>query len=260
MPSTVARAELWAGARAVAPMLVGVIPFGLVAGATPTTSGLGGDVAIGLSTIVFAGASQLAAADALADGSSALVAVVAACTINLRLLLYSASLAPHLAEVPLRRRLLIGYLLTDQAYAVAITRWQAEEDAAATGGPPPSGLDRKVPYYLGAAVTLWINWQICTIVGVLIGAAVPDSLPLDFAVPLVFLVLLVPAITSRPAAVAAITGGLVALFTAEAGAGHLSLLLGALAGIAAGAFTDAVLERRAAPDLTPLPPDPGAAP
>ncbi len=260
MPQTVARAEVWAGAKAVAPMLVGVIPFGLVAGATPATTGLGGDAAIGLSTIVFAGASQLAAADALADGSAALVAVIAACTINLRLLLYSASLAPHLAELSLGRRLIVGYLLTDQAYAISITRWQAEADAAAAGGPPAPGLERKVPYYLGGAVLLWVNWQICTIVGVLVGSALPESLPLDFAVPLVFLVLLVPAITTRPAAVAAITGGLVALLSEEAGAGHLAVLLGALAGIAAGAFADAALERRAAADETPLPPDPGPAP
>jgi predicted branched-subunit amino acid permease len=260
MPASVARTELWAGARAVAPMLVGVIPFGLVAGATPATTGLGGDAAIGLSTIVFAGASQLAAADALADGSSALVAVIAACTINLRLLLYSASLAPHLADLSLRRRLFVGYLLTDQAYAISITRWQAEADDAAAGGPPAAGLERKVPYYLGGALLLWVNWQLCTIVGVLVGSAVPDSLPLDFAVPLVFLVLLVPAITTRPAAVAAITGGLVALFAQEAGAGHVAVLLGALAGIAAGATADAALERRAATDETPLPPDPGPAP
>jgi predicted branched-subunit amino acid permease len=260
MPATQARAELLAGARSVAPMLVGVIPFGLVAGATPATTGLGGGVSIGLSTIVFAGASQLAAADALADGGSALVAVIAACTINLRLLLYSASLAPHLAEVPLRRRLLIGYLLTDQAYAVSITRWTAEADVEAAGGPQAPGLAQKVPFYFGAAVLLWANWQICTIVGVLIGAAVPDSLPLDFAVPLVFLVLLVPAITSRPAAVAAVVGGVVALTAGEAGAGHLGVLFGALAGIAAGAFAEAAVEHQAARDDTPLPPDPGYAP
>ena len=71
VPASTARAELAAGARAVAPMLIGVIPFGLVAGATPVATGLGGGVSIGLSTIVFAGASQLAAADALADGASA---------------------------------------------------------------------------------------------------------------------------------------------------------------------------------------------
>lgn len=260
MPSTVARAELLAGAKAVAPMLVGVIPFGLVAGATPATTGLGGGTSIGLSTIVFAGASQLAAADALADGGSALVAVVAACTINLRLLLYSASLAPHLAAVTLRRRLLIGYLLTDQAYAVSITRWTKEADDEAAGGPPAPGLDHKLPYYFGAGFLLWANWQVCTIIGILVGSALPDSLPLDFAVPLVFLVLLVPAITSRPAAVAAIVGGLAALTAGEAGAGHLAVLVGALAGIAAGAVAEAALEHQAARDDTPLPPDPGLAP
>ena len=258
MSSSVARAELAAGARAVAPMLVGVIPFGLVAGATPATTGLGGGTSIGLSTIVFAGASQLAAADVLADGGSALVAVVAACTINLRMLLYSASLAPHLTHVPLRRRLFMAYLLTDQAYAVSITRWSSEpvsDDDGGTGDP-----SRRVPYYLGAALTLWVSWQVCTVVGVLIGAAVPSSLPLDFAVPLVFLVLLVPAITSRPATVAAAIGGGTAVLSAEAGAGHLAVLVGALAGIGAGALAEARLERRAARDDTPMRPDPGLAP
>ena len=260
VPTSTARAELAAGARAVAPMLIGVIPFGLVAGATPVAAGLGGGVSVGLSTIVFAGASQLAAADALADGASAAVAVVAACTINLRLMLYSASLAPHLAEVTLKRRLLIGYLLTDQAYAVSIVRWTKEADDAAAGGPPVPGLDHKLPYYFGAAVTLWANWQVCTIIGVLVGSALPESLPLDFAIPLVFLVLLVPAITSRPAAVAAIVGGGVALLAAEAGASHLSVLFGALVGIVAGAATEALLERQPPVDDTPLAPDPGLAP
>ena len=260
MPTPTARAELLAGAKAVAPMLVGVIPFGLVAGATPATNGLGGAAAIGLSTIVFAGASQLAAAEALADGGAALVAVIAACTINLRLLLYSASIAPHLAQVPMRRRLLIGYLLTDQAYAVSITRWTQEADDEAAGGPPAPGLDHKVPYYLGAALLLWANWQVCTIIGILIGSAVPDSLPLDFAVPLVFLVLLVPAISSKPAAVAALFGGLVALLADEAGAGHLGVLFGALAGIAAGAVAEAAMDHWGPRDETPLPPEPGVVP
>jgi len=258
MPSPI-RAEVVAGAKAVAPMLVAVIPFGLVAGATPATTGLGGGVSIGLSTIVFAGASQLAAADVLADGGSALVAVIAACTINLRMLLYSASLAPHLATESLRRRLGMAYLLTDQAYAVSISRWTQEEDDAAAGGPEPDRT-RHVPYYLGAALTLWANWQVCTILGILIGSAVPDSLPLDFAVPLCFLVLLVPTITTRPAAVAGLVGGLAAVLAAEAGAGHLSVIAGAVSGITAGTFAELVAERRTARDDTPLPPDPGPVP
>jgi predicted branched-subunit amino acid permease len=235
-------------------MLVGVIPFGLVAGATPATTGLGGGISIGLSTIVFAGASQLAAADVLADGGSALVAIVAACTINLRMLLYSASLAPHLAREPLRRRMFMAYLLTDQAYTVSILRWTGEEAAAGEGGPAVDHA-RRVPYYLGAGLLLWVNWQICTIVGVLVGSAVPEDIPLDFAVPLVFLVLLIPTISTRPAAVAAMVGGLAAVIGAEAGAGHLSVIVGALSGIAAGTLAELAQERRARDD-TPLPPGP----
>lgn len=229
--------DLRAGARAVAPMLVGVVPFGLVAGAGPVTDGLGAGAAVGFSTIVFAGASQLAAIDVLSDGGGALVAALAAWTINLRMVLYAASLAPHLAHEPLRTRLGVAYLLTDQAYVVSISRW--------TGADDPR---RRVPYYLGAGLCLWASWQAATVAGTLIGSSVPEDVPLEFAVPLVFLVLLIPAINSRPAAVAATVGGAGAVVAAEAGAGSLSLTVGALAGIVAGTVADV---------LRPAPPPSG---
>jgi predicted branched-subunit amino acid permease len=224
--------DVRAGALDISPMLFGVVPFGLVAGATPVSEGLGTAVAMGFATIVFAGASQLAAIDVLADGGSALVAVVAACTINLRMLLYSASLAPFLAKEPLPRRLGVAYFLTDQAYATSITRWSGEDEP-----------QRRVPYYLGGAVLLWGSWQLSVLTGALLSDAVPESLPLDFAIPLVFLVLLVPTLVSRPAVVAAAVGGLAAVVASELGADELSILVGALAGIAAGAFTEARVAR-----------------
>ena len=211
-------------------MLVGVIPFGLVAGATPASHKLGVGAAVGFSTIVFAGASQLAAMEVLIKGGSAAVAIAAACTINLRMLLYSASLAPFLAEQPLRRRLLVAYLLTDQAYAVSITRWAAAE--------PDADPHDRIAYYLGAGLLLWVVWQLATIAGALAGAALPKDLPLDFAIPLVFLVLLVPAVTTRPAVMAALAGGTAAVLGAEWGAGNLSILVGAVVGIAAGALAE----------------------
>lgn len=220
MPVTEAKA----GARAVAPMLVGVVPFGLVFGATTVGHGHSVGEAIGLSVFVFAGASQLAAVQSLAAGGSALVAAVAAWTINLRMLLYSASLAPHLAKERLSRRLFAAYLLTDQAYAVSITRWSREETDPST----------RLPYYLGAALTMWTGWQLATIAGALAGNSIPDDVPLDFAIPLVFLVLLVPVITTVPAAVAAAFGGGAAVLAAELGASSLSILVGAFVGIAAG--------------------------
>lgn len=227
--------ELRAGAVAVAPMLVGIIPFGLIAGATPVAGGLGGAAAVGFSTIVFAGASQLAAVDVLAHGGSVVVAVVAACTINLRMLLYSASIAPHLADEPLPRRLGAAYLLTDQAYAVSITRWSSDTESG-----------QRLPFFLGAGLLLWASWQVSTVVGVLVGSAVPADVPLDFAVPLVFLVLLVPTLTSRPALIAATVGGSAAVVAAEAGAGPLYIIVGALSGIAAGAVAE-VLDDRSPP-------------
>jgi predicted branched-subunit amino acid permease len=237
--------DLRAGAASVAPMLVGVVPFALVAGATPVEGDLGGGIAIGLSTIVFAGASQLAAADVLIDGGSAIVAVLAACTINLRMTLYSASLSPHLGHVPLRTRMFMAYLLTDQAYAVSI------QQMTSPGGQAP---ERRVPYYLGAALLLWGSWQLGTIAGVLIGPVVPEDVPLEFAVPLVFLVLLIPALTTRPAVVAAAVGGLAAVAAAELGAGPSSIMAGAVCGIVAGTLADLVVERRrgSAPPTTGL--------
>jgi predicted branched-subunit amino acid permease len=221
------RAELRAGARAVAPMLVGVVPFGLVAGATPVTNGLGAAAAVGFSAIVFAGASQLAAIDVLGSGGSPIVAALAAWTINLRLLLYSASLAPYLARERLRTRLWIAYLLTDQAYAVCVSRWGRDDDPRA-----------RVPFFAGGALLLWGSWQLSTLAGALIGATVPEDVPLTFAVPLVFLVLLVPAVNGRPAAVAAAVGGAAAVVAAEAGAGELSLMIGAVSGIVAGTLAE----------------------
>jgi predicted branched-subunit amino acid permease len=221
-------------------MLIGVIPFGLVAGAAPVTGGLGIAAAVGFSTVVFAGASQLAAIGILSDGGSAAVAVLAACTINLRMLLYSASLAPYLAREGRARRLLVAYLLTDQAYAVSIARWSGEglradavlrDDTAAVAR-------RRFWFYLGAGLTLWGSWQASTVVGALIGNAVPDDIPLGFAVPLVFLVLLVPTVTGRPSVVAAVVGGGTAVAAGALGAGPLAVMIGAVCGIAAGALAD----------------------
>jgi predicted branched-subunit amino acid permease len=228
------RDELRAGAMAIVPMLIGVIPFGLVAGVTPVAAGLGAGAAVGFSTIVFAGASQLAAIEVLGHGGTAVVAALTACTINLRMLLYSASMAPYLAHERFGRRMLISYFMTDQAYAVSITRW-ADEDP---GDARPATLERRAWYFLGAGITLWTAWQASTIAGALVGNALPDSVPLGFAVPLVFLVLLVPTLTKLHAVVAAVVGGVATVAALEAGVGPLSVMVGAIAGVLAGALAD----------------------
>lgn len=86
------------------------------------------------------------------------------------MMMYSASLSPWFAGEPLARRGLAAYVLTDQAYAVALARY-ADPDADAL---PAS---HRLPYYLGAAVTMWITWQICTVIGAIVGGSIPDGVP-----------------------------------------------------------------------------------
>ena len=120
------RRSFLGGVRAVAPVLVGIVPFGLIAGAAAVRVGLSGLQAVGLSVVVFAGASQLAAIELLGSGARPAVVVATALVINLRMLMYSASIAPYFRETATRWRAGLAYLLTDQAYALAVTRFGAD--------------------------------------------------------------------------------------------------------------------------------------
>jgi 4-azaleucine resistance transporter AzlC len=220
------------GVRDVSPLLLGVAPFGIVAGIAAVEAGLTLPQALGMSVIVFAGASQLAAIELIGQGTPLSIIVLTAVVINLRMLMYSASIAPYLTSLPTRVRSGLAYLLTDQAYALSISRYR---DGDSTD---------RVAYYLGVAVTLWVVWQSTTVAGALVQAGIPSSLGLDFAVPLVFLALLVPAMEDGPTIVAGLVGGTVA----TVGAGlplNLGLLVGATVGIGAGLLAERRMEVQA---------------
>ncbi|MDP9395434.1 MAG: AzlC family ABC transporter permease [Actinomycetota bacterium] len=211
------------GAVAISPVLIGVVPFGFVAGVAGVENGATVVDTVAFSLLAFAGASQIAALDLLGAGAPVAVVIGTAIMINLRFAMYSASLAPYLADEPIRRRLLGAYLLTDHAYAIALTRYAQY--------PPPRS---RGAYYLGAAVAFWVTWQLATVVGAVLGTGVPEQIPLGFAVPLSFLALLVPTLVDRPSVLAAVVAGTVATVGHGAPA-NLGMLVGALAGAAAGA-------------------------
>lgn len=214
-----------AGARDVAPVLLGIIPFGLVAGVVAVEAGLGLPEAVGFSTILFAGAAQIAAIDLLGAGAPAWVAILTAIVINLRMTMYSASLAVPLAGVSRVRRLAAAYVLTDQAYALSVARY----------ADPTKPAVNRWWFYVGIGYTLWLVWQICTVLGVLVGASVPDTVPLGFGVPLAFLAMLVPSITDRPTLAAAIVAASVAVLAAPLPA-NAGMLIGAASGVVVGAL------------------------
>lgn len=218
-----ARRDFLAGVRALAPILLGVIPFGLVAGVTAVEAGLTPVQAVGMSAIMFAGASQLAAIDLFGRTAPLAVIVLTALVINLRFVMYSASLAPYLRRAGGPARWVGAYLLTDQAYAVSVAEYSDTTPAERS----------RTWFYLGGAVTLWLPWQVATGAGAVAGAALPPGLSLEFAVPLTFMALVVPAVEDRWTAaaggIAAVAGVLAAPLPFD-----LGLVSAALVGIAAG--------------------------
>ena len=222
------RKDILAGLSAIAPVLPGAVPFGLVAGIAGANAGLAPLGNILHSVLIFAGASQIAAMQLIADHAALIVIVATGIAINLRFAMYSASLAPHLSHLPLRRRMIAAYLMTDQAYALSIIRFTTAE-----ADRKPMSDEAKFDFYMGGAVAMWIVWQSAVATGVFLGARVPASWSLDFAVPLSFMALVIPGIRDRSTVFAAVAGGGVAL-AAHGLPFNLGLFAGGVCGIAAG--------------------------
>ncbi|HLB50015.1 MAG TPA: AzlC family ABC transporter permease [Anaerolineales bacterium] len=226
------RSEFLAGVRAQLPILLGVAPFGMIYGVLAVGAGLPSSAAQAMSSVVFAGSSQFIGANLFAASAPFLVIVVTTFVVNLRHALYSASIAPYLERLPLRWKLLFAYLLTDEAYAVAILHYRRDS-------PLPAGEESRVrgksphSYYLGTALALWTTWQLSTAIGIFFGAQVPASWALDFALPLTFIAIVIPALADRPAIVSAVVGATVAVAAYE-WPYKLGLMAAALAGIVAG--------------------------
>lgn len=231
-----------AGVRDTLPLLVGFVPFSLVAGVAAVNVGLSPAQAVGLSVFVFAGASQLAVIDLLGRGAPLSVVVFTAVVINLRMMMYSASIAPYFQRLRTRWKAFLSYFLTDHSYALSLAEYASE-----------GSTDRRW-YYLGTALSAWVVWQTGTVTGAVLGASVPESWGLSFAVPLVFLALLVPTLTDRAAVAAAAAGGAVAVLATDLPF-DLGLLTGALAGVLVGRAAEAALDVDPAHDATPDPVD-----
>jgi 4-azaleucine resistance transporter AzlC len=199
---TTRRREFWRGVRDESPILLGVAPFGLIFGALAINANISIPIAQAMSSIIFAGASQIIAAQMIGAGASVLVIILVVFVVNLRHALYSASVAPHVQHLSPAWKIILAYLLTDEAYAVTISHYNKEGDPA-----------KKHWYFLGSGLTLWSTWQVTTALGIFIGAQLPQSWPLDFVLPLTFIALVVPALKDKAGVAAAVTAGLVGMFT-----------------------------------------------
>jgi 4-azaleucine resistance transporter AzlC len=222
------RAEFLAGVRDELPILVGTVPFGLIYGVSALSAHLSAGLVQGMSAIIFAGSAQFIAAQLLGAGVPIVIVMITGLIVNLRHMLYSASIAPYVKHLRPAWRWFLAYLLTDEVYAVAITHYRRPGDET-----------NRHWYFLGAGVALWASWQASTALGVFLGAQVPASWSLDFTLALTFIALVVPAITDRASVAAALTAGVLAISLA-----HLPYKLGLIAATLGGIAVGLLLEAR----------------
>lgn len=217
------------------PFLVIVVPFAVLFGVVAAEVGLDMFQVIVMSVTVFAGASQFTALQLMVEGAPVVIVVLSAMAVNLRLVMYSAALTPHLGQATPWWRAVIAYCLVDQTYALSVTRFEDE---------PEWDLQARIAYYLGVFAPLWPMWMGSTIVGALVGRTIPEWLALDFAMPICFLALVGPMLKTAAHRAAALTSAVLAIAFAfiPYGAG---LLIAAVLAMMVGAQVELWQERRA---------------
>jgi predicted branched-subunit amino acid permease len=225
------RPAFFEGMRDMTPVLIGIVPFGMVCGIAAIAAGISPVAAMAMSTIMFSGAAQIIAAQLLAAGAPLLVIVLSCLVVGLRFLVYSAAMAPFLRPLDHRWRNVLSFVLTDQAFAGTIQRFRASDDLRANAS-----------YFLGGGLLLWVVWQLATLAGILAGRVIPAAWQLEFVVPLCFIAVLAPLLRERVALLVAVVSG-VAAIALDAMPMRMSMICAGLIGIVAGALADTVRGR-----------------
>jgi predicted branched-subunit amino acid permease len=221
LPAADRRGELRAGARAMAPLAIGYLPFALLVGAAVAAST--DPVAAWAATpAVYGGSVHLTILQMLRDGSGLAITVAVGALMNARLLVYSTALAPDWAGAPVRTRLLVAASVIDPSWLIA--------DRRAAG---PGGIAERRAHYTGAAVTLAAAWTTGVTAGALLGAAGPALTELAAAVPLCLVAVVAPHVRVPGGGLAVLAAGLTAVLARGLPPGF-GLLLCMAAAAAAG--------------------------
>ena len=159
----------------ILPLMIPVVPFGIIYGVIGVEIGLSPMEVFAMSFVIFAGSSQIAFAQLFAAGASPLVMISSVAVINSRHILYGAVLAEYLGKLRLTWKILLSYLMADQAFSVSSAYFK-------------KNLKNKNAHFhmLGSGLTLWSLWQLSTLIGIVLGNIVPAQLGLEFAIPLTF--------------------------------------------------------------------------
>ena len=220
-----AKSTYLAGVLDGLPFVLVVVPFAALFGVVATEAGLRVAETMGFSVLIIAGAAQFAAVQLMQDGAPTLIILAVALAVNLRMAMYSAALTPWLGDAKLWQRALVAYLLVDQSYVLAQAKYEAR---------PEMPVAQRLAYFFGVITPVAPMWYVATLMGALMGRAVPAGLALDFAVPITFLAMIAPMLKSLAHVAAALVSVGLALALAWMPFGT-GLLVAALAAMATGA-------------------------
>ncbi|SFR15000.1 AzlC family ABC transporter permease [Poseidonocella sedimentorum] len=237
MARSTTKSRFWQGVRDGAPFLLVVGPFAMLFGVVATEAGLNLFETMAFSIVVIAGAAQFTALQLLSENALAVIALISALAVNLRMAMYSASITPYLGALPLWKRAIVAYFLVDQTYAVSVAKFERETDMTPR---------ERYAYFIGVMSPVCPLWYVFTLVGALVGSAIPDWLALDFAVPITFLALIAPMLRTGAHVAAAVVAIALALGFAWLPY-NLGLLVAALAGMMTGAQVELIASRREDP-------------
>jgi 4-azaleucine resistance transporter AzlC len=220
--------EALRGLRDTLPFMFGSIPFGMLFGTLAIAKGLGPLATMAMSLFVFSGSAQFIAVVLLGAGSGLWVVWFATLVLNLRHLLYAATLVDHVRHLSQAWRFPLAAFLTDETFAVMERRYRTQ------GGGPKAQW-----YYIASCAGMYLNWQFWTFIGITVGQNYPEvqNWGLEFAMVVTFIGIVVPLLTSLPYWAATVTAGLVAV-VANPLPYKLGLMLAALAGIVVGVVLD----------------------
>jgi predicted branched-subunit amino acid permease len=225
------------GARAAAPALVATSIWGLVTGVAMIKTGLSTGQALAMTLLVYAGSAQMAALPLIAVSAPVWVVVLTAVIVNLRFVIFSATLWSYLGCLPLLRRLVLGYLTADIGLALFMNRY-------ADAPVEQRGSTEQVWYLFGSCSATWLSWQPMSIVGIFLAGYFPAQWGLEFAAILALIAFTVPLVVGRPTLAGCLTAGLVAVLAAALPL-KLGLLLAVIAGVAVAMTVDLLGTRTA---------------
>lgn len=225
------QATFMQGVRDCVPTLLGYLSIGFAAGVIEMTAGLSFAETALLSLILYAGSAQFIAAGMLASNGSALAIIFTIFFVNLRHLLLSAAVSPYFRHLTPLKNMWIGSLLTDESFGVAMTR----------------AIGRKTlseRWMHGLNITAYLNWFVANMAGAYFGRWItnPDRFGLDYALPAMFIGLIVLQLVHRKSKKIHINVAIIAvvcvILASMASLGSLSIIIAAVVAATMGVFME----------------------